>query len=125
MTIPDGRLRNGDTGHAVDVTVERSAGAMVLGVSGEIDQLTAPLMKEAVLRALAECPPLLVIDLRQVTFFASAGLAILVEADQRAADDMRIRVVAAGSATLLPLRATGLDQPFEVYTTRGDALRAG
>lgn len=109
-------------GQAVSVTMDRFGDAMVLTVSGVVDMLTAPQVTEAVVSALASCPPVMVIDLRAVRFLGSAGLAVLVEADRAAGEHTRLRVVATGSVTLRPLQATGLDQSLAVYSTRDAAL---
>jgi anti-sigma B factor antagonist len=108
---------------AVTVDVVPVGEAVVLAVAGEVDLLTAPQFEAAVLRALDQRPRVLVIDLLRVTFLASAGLAALMKAHD-AATTTRLRVVAAGSATLRPLEITGLTAPLAVFATRDEALRA-
>jgi anti-sigma B factor antagonist len=108
----------------VSVDVERHDETVVIAVGGEVDLLTAPQVEQAIFRALDQQPAVLVIDLLGVTFLASAGLAALMKAHEKAASVTQLRVVAAGSATLRPLEVTGLDKPLSVFTSRDEALRA-
>jgi anti-sigma B factor antagonist len=109
----------------VSVVVERVGEAVVVSVSGEVDALTAPSVAETVLGVLGERPARVVIDLLAVSFLGSAGLALLVEAQQVAGlQHTMLRVVAAGPVTLHPLQVTGLDRQFSVHATRDDALAA-
>lgn len=98
-------------------------GAVVLVVGGEVDLLTAPLMTEAVTAAITRRPPVVVIDLAEVTFLDSSGLSILAGAHTSAPDGSQVRVVAPADG--MPYRAmhlTGLDEILAVFPTRADAL---
>ncbi|MGH3951810.1 MAG: STAS domain-containing protein [Pseudonocardiaceae bacterium] len=104
------------------MTVEWQGRATVLAVAGEIDMLTAPRVEEALMLALESRPETLVVDLTDVRFLGSAGLAALIGAQRKAGKQIGFRVVAAGTATSRPLHVTGLDQQFVVYPSREQAL---
>ena len=55
---------------------------------------------------LAAPSGVLVVDLSDVTFLASSGLAVLIRAAHRA-DDRRLRIVATARAVRRPLEITG------------------
>ncbi len=95
--------------------------ATVLTVAGEVDLATAPALENAIDATLGGKPAALVIDLSEVSFLASAGMAALVAAHQRAGDT-RIAVVADGPATSRQLKMTNLDQVFALYSTLDEAL---
>ncbi|HET9140879.1 DUF6292 family protein [Actinophytocola sp.] len=95
--------------------------ATVLHVIGEVDMITEAVLLEAATEALAGRPPVLVIDLTDVTFLASAGLHVLIET-HLAARDTSVRVVAASRCTQQPLHVTGLDTQLDIYPTLHDAL---
>lgn len=97
-------------------------GATVLTVTGEVDLATAPALENAIDAALGSEPAGLIIDLTAVTFLASAGMAALVAAHQRAGDATAIAVVADGPATSRQLKMTSLDQVFALHTTLDAAL---
>lgn len=126
MIVPEGASvpASPGPGGAQDLTVRahEQDGAVVLEVSGEIDMLTAPRLREAVWSALDGRPGVVVVDLLEVTFLGSSGLAVLVEAQQRAVERTALRIVATGAATMRPLQITGLDRHVSVFATRSDAL---
>jgi anti-sigma B factor antagonist len=93
---------------AMTAAVRRVGDVPLVEVAGEVDLLTSPQLRDTVLAALAGQPPLVVIDLLAVSFFGSAGLAVLIDAQQRAGAQTEIRLVASGPVTVRPLQATGL-----------------
>ncbi|MCR6485804.1 STAS domain-containing protein [Amycolatopsis sp. OK19-0408] len=104
------------------VTLEWRGKAAVLRVAGEIDLLSAPEFEEAVDTVLAEGPEVVVVDLRAVTFFCSAGLQVLASA-QRGLAERALRVVSDSAVTTGPLKTTGLDTWIGIHATVDEALR--
>lgn len=97
-------------------------GVTVLTVTGEVDLATAPALETAIDTALDAGTDHLVIDLAAVSFLASAGMAALVAAHQRAGDKTTIALVAEGPATSRQLKMTALDQVFDLHSTLDGAL---
>ncbi|WP_051166607.1 STAS domain-containing protein [Amycolatopsis orientalis] len=91
--------------------------AAVLAVHGEVDMITAPLLTAAVDEALADAPPVVVVDLAAVEFLASAGLTALVTLSQREASRASLRIVASSRASLRPIQLTGLERTLPLYPT--------
>jgi anti-sigma B factor antagonist len=106
----------------LSVHVLRQTDTVVLAVAGELDMLTAAQVEAAVVDALVDPPRVLIVDLTGVTFLASAGLTVLVEASRHASERTRFGVVAADRITRRPLEITGLYEAFAVYASRADAL---
>jgi anti-sigma B factor antagonist len=65
-------------------------------VHGEVDVATGPRLAEEVRAAESAEPERLVIDLREVTFFDSTGLQIILDAEVRARNAPWALVVAPG-----------------------------
>ncbi|MCC3330432.1 STAS domain-containing protein [Nocardia abscessus] len=105
-------------------TVAAHDGATVLTVAGEVDLATAPALENAIDAILSGKPAALIIDLTAVSFLASAGMATLVAAHQRAGAATAIAVVAEGPATSRQLKMTSLDQVFALHSTLDAALAA-
>ncbi|MFC8530385.1 STAS domain-containing protein [Nocardia sp. NPDC057227] len=103
-------------------SVSSREGATVLAVAGEVDLATAPALENAIDAILGEKPASLIIDLTEVSFLASAGMATLVAAHQRAGESTAIAVVADGPATSRQLKMTSLDQVFSLYATLDEAV---
>jgi anti-sigma B factor antagonist len=74
-------------------------------------------------QAVAVPPGPVVLDLTDVSFLPSTGLALLVTHHDRCADHgSPLRVVAAHRQVLRPIRITGLDQKLVIASTVDDAL---
>jgi anti-sigma B factor antagonist len=83
-------------GHLLLISARTSGRAVVVALSGELDMATAPELRSA-LRDLEEThPPLLVLDVRDLTYLDSTGCLLMTEAGGRAADDGRRLVVLHG-----------------------------
>jgi anti-sigma B factor antagonist len=96
--------------------------ARVLHVIGEIDTLTAPLLR-AQLDGQIAGTPLLVLDLSEVTFLGSAGLAVLVAAkDEADIRGHRFRIVPGSRIVVRALQATGLLAIFDIAEGVPEAL---
>lgn len=104
-------------------TIHNNGDIVILEVDGEVDMLTAPLLRDALTKSLDDRPQLLILDLLGVRFFGSSGLALLLETQQLAGDHVQLRIVTEGPTIRRPLQVTGLDQQFTLHLTREDALR--
>lgn len=82
-------------------------------IQGDLDVATASKVGEAVAYALGTGCPDLVIDLRDVAFCDSAGLASLLEAKRRAGS---LRLRSPSETMRRALESTGLDQVFHITT---------
>src|ERR1700745_3091816 len=83
--------------HQVDQSV-------VLTVSGEVDMLSAPQPAGAIPPSLAARPAALIVDLSEVDFLASAGMTVLMTAQDEVVPPTRFAVVAPGAAPRRPLQ---------------------
>lgn len=98
-------------------------GIRVLHVVGEIDMLTAPVLDSIVASQLQSWPRALVLDLSEVGFMSSAGLASLMAARRQAAQAaVPLRVVCSTEPVLRPLTVTGLAALFDLHTELDAAL---
>ncbi len=105
------------------VSVRQVVGAVVVAATGAVDMVTAPHLQEAVTDVLADGPFMVIIDLSDVDFLASAALTVLLQARRDAGRGTAIRVVATGTARRA-IDLTGLDGPPSVHATLTDALNA-
>lgn len=95
---------------------------MVVRVAGVVDMLTARTLVEQLDRALATGPSALIIDLTEVEFLASAGIAALTNAHRIAGHGCTVAVVAANYATSRPITVTRADREVTVCASMRDAL---
>jgi anti-anti-sigma factor len=73
-----------------------SSGTARIVVRGELDLSTGPRAEEELRRTEAEKPETLILDLREVSFFDSTGLQLVLDADVRAREEGRALIVLPG-----------------------------
>jgi anti-sigma B factor antagonist len=98
-------------------------GTVLLTVGGEVDMLSSPTLRESIASALAGGHRRLVIDLNDVEFLGTSGLAALVEARGTAQDrGIELWLACARRQVLRPLRIAGLFDLFRVADSAAAAL---
>jgi anti-sigma B factor antagonist len=96
-------------------------GFRVVSVGGEVDLSWSPQLRKAILDALATKKPVAV-NLAQVSYIDSSGIAALVEGFQQArGKNQRFALVAISSAVRAVLELARLDRVFPIYPTLADA----
>ena len=104
----------------------KSGGMVRLALAGEFDLSNAVQVEDVLKEIEQERPPLLVLDLRELTFMDSTGLRVMVSADARARDDSRRLAVVQGPESVHRVfRITGLDDHLEMVETPEAAVRDG
>lgn len=111
----------------MSVDRDRRRGAVVVTVSGEVDALTAPTLRAQLDSALAEAGDgPVVVDLTDVSFLASRGLATLVDAHRDASARTPLRVVVDHTRPVIrPLQLSGLDGVLALFSDVEEALEGG
>lgn len=99
--------------------------AAVVSFDGEIDFSVLPEVQKAIHEALATELPWILVDLSEVTFIASDGLGVLIEAHRKAIGEARrFDLIHPQPHILGMLRKTQLTRLFHVYETVDAALAA-
>ena len=107
------------------INVEREESATLVVLRGDLDLLTAPDLRECLVKEIGEGTRI-VVDLEAVDFLDSAGLGILVGGLKRARTrGGELELVCTSGDVLKPLEITGLDRVFTIHPGREDALRSG
>ncbi|WP_026453209.1 anti-sigma factor antagonist [Saccharomonospora iraqiensis] len=120
----DGQPRQLDS-HGMRIDAERRSGSAVLArVSGEVDLLSAPELRQWVQDNVGHDDGL-VLELDGIGFLGSAGLSVLAELSERAAhNELTWAIVATKRVVLRPLEATGLLSQMPVHQTADEAVAA-
>lgn len=106
------------------ITENQIGQTRVISVTGTLDALTSPQLERAVAASMQKKPSAVVVDLSGVDFLASAGMAVLVAAREKADGHLGFGVVAEGPATSRPLRLVGLAELIGLHPTLDEALSA-
>ena len=100
-----------------------AVGQVVIEVGGEVDMLTSPQLRSAVLDTLSSGAELVVLSLDGVTFLGTSGLAVLIEVREAAhAAGVELRVACTAQRVLRPLTIAGLTSLFDIHDTLDQAL---
>ena len=90
--------------------------AVVVSVVGEIDQLPASLWQDVLSRVVSREPRRLIIDLSGILFLSAAGLSVLINVRNAAAQQGIVLQLKAPHRRVVAraLEITGLDRLFEI-----------
>src|SRR5260370_8821278 len=107
-----------------NISTRRNEKTTIFDPSGDIDLANSPKVRDSILREIREChTPLVVVNLSQVRYMDSSGVASLVEG-LKASRDLGSRFILVGLSAstrdFLPL--SRLIQVFEVYDNEEQAM---
>jgi len=94
---------------------------------GELDQASAPELREPLSDAIDSGARRVLIDLSDCGFIDSTGLSVLVRAQQQLANDgdgRQLAICCPDSDVRRLLEITGLDRAMGLHDTRDDAIAA-
>ena len=102
----------------------RKQGASVVAFTGEVDLESSPAAREILLKCL-ESTSKVIVDLSEVTYIDSSGVASLVEALQAAKKNgSQFSLAATSEPTRRVLELARLDKVFTLYDSVDDGLNA-
>ena len=102
--------------HDLIVTTGELRGMPVIRAEGELDLSNVSEVRSVVADQCERKPPVLVFDLRDLTYMDSSGLGVLVGAKRRlAANDGEVVIITQQNSALKALSLSGLDRIIRVY----------
>jgi anti-sigma B factor antagonist len=108
----------------VQIVVRVAQGGMILDVSGDIDLAHSPVMRKALLGEIKEKrTPKVFLNLKNVRYIDSSGIASLVEG-LKASRDLGSRLILYGMNTSVRevMQLSRLQKIFEIYENEEQAL---
>jgi anti-sigma B factor antagonist len=107
------------------LVVERSEGAVVVAVSGDLDLFSAPEVREHLVAEANTGATGIVVDLERCSFVDSAGTAAILTAGRRCrARGCELAVAAPNEPVTRIFEVLGLGELMRVVPTRAEALAA-
>ncbi len=107
----------------LSITADDLDGHPLLAVSGDLDMSSAPSLTSAAMALIADGARHLIIDLREVAFCDSSGLASFVQiATRLEPEGGRLAIAGPRSIVRRILEVSGLDEAFVVVPTVRDAI---
>lgn len=108
----------------MEITISDQSGVKVVAISGEVDLSTSPKVRDALLDCIF-AGSTVVVDLSQVAYIDSSGVASLVEAFQNAKTRKQgFALASVGATPMRVLKLARLDQVFVINDTVDDAVAA-
>jgi anti-sigma B factor antagonist len=125
---PPSIKRGGDVDDQITLAERTPApGQVVIEVGGEVDMLTSPQLRSAVIEQFGTEAgvELVVLALDGVSFLGTSGLAVLIEVREAAhAAGVELRLACTARRVLRPLTIAGLVPLFDIHDTVEQALTA-
>jgi anti-sigma B factor antagonist len=104
--------------------MREQAGTTIVDVAGDIDMGTSPGLRKTLLESLKKTPRL-VVNLREVRYVDSSGIASLVEVLKEArSTEKRLVLFGLNKTVQQVLELTRLTKIFEIRETEEEALEA-
>ena len=115
----------GGGGEGLQITETRRKDAVVLALRGDLDLRTAPSLRVQLADLVRRCDADVVLDVEDITFIDSTGLAAMLNVLRRLTRARRrLILVCADGPVRRILRLTRLDGTFVVHEFVKDALEA-
>ncbi len=109
----------------MELVVEQREGAALVHLSGDVDAGSVHLLRDAFDRLVAEGQHRFVVDLAEVPFMDSAGLACLVQLFKRVRiGEGDVRISALQPAVLRIFELVRLTRVFALFDTADDAYES-
>lgn len=106
----------------MDITVSDQGAVKVVALSGEVDLSTSPKVRDRLLDCILGGASV-VVNLADVTYIDSSGVASLVEAYQNAKSrNLKFALAEVGETPLRVLKLARLDQVFIIHPTVDEAV---
>jgi anti-sigma B factor antagonist len=105
--------------------VRSEGGTTIVALSGEVDLDNSPQVRNVLLESVGDKRGVLV-EMSEVSYIDSSGIASLVEAYQSARRDSTLfALVAVSESAMRVLELARLDQVFSIHASVSDALADG
>jgi anti-sigma B factor antagonist len=112
-----------EDGAGLEVSRGNDGATITLTLTGELDLHTVVLLRMRLAEAIAQGSSDVLVDLSDLTFIDSMGLATLLNGLRRLTRaDRRMLIVSPGGPALRMLRLTRLDTTFDVHESVGAAM---
>ena len=112
-------------GPPLGVDVSSTGYGAIVTIAGELDLATAPRVRAALESELLERAEAVVVDLKEVTFMDSSGLAALLNFERdMGMRSRRLAIACPEGAARLLLDVTGVAERLDLHPSRADAEAA-
>ncbi len=109
----------------MEITENRMAGVLILGLSGKLDATTAKTFEDKILAEIEAGDRRLMLDLSQLDYVSSAGLRVfLVAAKRLRSRDGKIALCSLRDHVQQVFDLSGFSSILSIYASREDGIKA-
>jgi anti-sigma B factor antagonist len=106
----------------MEIETEDLGNAFLVRVSGEVDMSNSPIVRETLIGLIGEKVPAIVVDLGEVSYMDSSGIATLVEGLQETmAYGGKFRIAALTPKVMQVFELARLTDVFDIFADVGEA----
>lgn len=107
----------------LDIVTRQKDQAAIVAISGDVDLYSSPEVRKVIIGLTDKKAPLIVVDLRAVSYMDSSGIATLVEGLQQMSKyGGELRLFGLGAAVREVFELSRLDKVFQIYDSEAAAL---
>jgi len=107
----------------VDITEDRKAGVIILGVMGRLDTTTSKSFEERILATIDAGEKQIVIDFSQLDYISSSGLRVLILAAKRLSSvSGKIVLCCLKDYIMQVFEIAGFSSIFSIYNSQEEAI---
>ena len=109
----------------MEVTIRQAGDGVAIGAKGDVDLDSSPKLREAIIESIESKLSPIVVNLGEVTYIDSSGVATLVEGFQLCRKYQgKFRLAGISERVAEVLRLARLDQIFDIHETEKEALES-
>ena len=109
----------------LDIKTKAQGDVYILDIKGEVDLYSSTVMRDYIFNIIKEHHPrVLIIELNEVSYIDSSGIATLVEGLQLAnKTDTRFKIAGLSKRVLEVFELVRLERVFDIYSSEEEALQ--
>jgi anti-sigma B factor antagonist len=109
----------------MEIKIQDHEGVTIIALSGDIDMYTSPEVRRQLLRLIAQKVHVIMVDLTNVTYIDSSGIATFVEGLQGMMSySGRLKFFGIPTKVMEIFNFSKLDKVFAMYKSMEDAFRS-
>jgi len=109
----------------MEIKIKDHEGVKIIALSGDIDMYASPEVRKQLLRLIDQRVPVIMVDLSNVTYIASSGIATFVEGLKGMMSySGRLKFFGIPMKVMEIFNFSKLDKVFDMYASMEDALKS-
>jgi anti-sigma B factor antagonist len=106
------------------VSIDKHNSAVIMKIEGEVDLYSSPEVREPLLRLIDDKTPIIIVNMENVEYIDSSGIATLVESLQKIGEYAgKLKLLNPNENVRDVFELSNLDKVFEIHDSIEEALQ--